>query len=143
VTPSPTPAASATPVPTQPPVNQDLNLTRGGDRYTINGTLVDEKTGAPVIGATIELDGQPVSVGPDGIFTVEAADGRHSLVASAPGYATVSTSVVVDGGALTEPLRLSMPSAADTPRPDGIPCCGLPLAALVLLIIGLYRHGRA
>ena len=143
ITPSPTPGASVTPVPTQPPVHRDLNLTPGGERYFVTGTLVDAKTGMPVDRVTITLDGELVIAGPDGTFSIEAADGAHSLIVSAPGYESINTSVIVAGGNLTETLKLSQIPAADSPRPGGIPCCGLPLAALVLLIIGLYRHGRA
>jgi hypothetical protein len=133
---------SPTPAPTQPPVRQDLNLTPGEAQYYITGTIADSITGMPLNGVMITLDGQPVTAGTDGTFSIEAADGTHSLIVSAPGYETINTSVIVAGGNLTEALKLSQVPAADSPRPDGIPCCGLPLAALVLLIIGLYRYGR-
>lgn len=143
VTPTLIPVVSPTPAPTQPPVHQDLNLTPGEAQYYITGTIADSITGMPLNGVMITLDGQPVTAGADGTFSIEAADGTHSLIVSAPGYETINTSVIVAGGNLTEALKLSQIPAADSPRPDGIPCCGLPLAALVLLIIGLYRHGRA
>ena len=143
VTPSPTPGTSVTPAPTQPPVRQDVNLTPGGEQYFVKGTLVDAKTGIPLNGATISLDEHLITVGTDGTFSIEAADGAHSMTVSAPGYETINVNVVVSGGNLTEALKLSQIPAADTPRSNGIPCCGFPMALLVLLIIGLYRYGRA
>ncbi|OPY29250.1 MAG: Transglutaminase-like superfamily protein [Methanocella sp. PtaU1.Bin125] len=142
-TPTQTPQASVTPVPTQPPDDDSLNVTPGETQHYVTGTIVDAVTGLPLTGVTMLLDGQPVAIGPDGTFSIGAADGAHALTVSVPGYATINTNVIVSGGNLTEALKLSQIPAADSSRPDGRPCCGLPLAALVLLIIGLYRYGRA
>lgn len=143
VTPTPTPISSVTPAPTQPPASDSLNVTPGGTQHYVTGTIADAVTGLPLTGVTMTLDGQPVATGPGGTFSIEATDGAHTLTVSAPGYVTINTNVVVSGGNLTEALKLSQITADDSPMPDGLPCCGLPLAALVLLIIGLYRYGRA
>ncbi len=139
VTPVPCPTASITPTPvaSQPVIGADLNVTTNDSRYFVNGTIIDGATGAPLKTATITLDGQPVLIDANGAFSIMVTDGNHSLSVNAPGYGTINIDVVVSGENVTENLKLIKI------RGSGIPGFEIILALLGLLIIGLYRHGRA
>jgi hypothetical protein len=145
VTPAPCPTASIIPAPgpSQPVIGADLNVTPGDGRYFVSGTIIDAVTGAPLKTATITLDGQPVAIEATGGFSIEAAEGVHSLSVKAPGYDTISIDVVVAGDNLTETLKLSRVQTGSGPRSNVIPGFEAILALSGLLIIGLYRHGRA
>jgi TonB-dependent starch-binding outer membrane protein SusC len=54
------------------------------------GRITDERTGAPVAGATISVKGAKINavIGPDGSFTISAPSNAQ-LVVSYIGYSTV------------------------------------------------------
>ena len=74
-------------------------------------------------GATVTLAGAALAAttGPDGAYTLAAVPfGAHTAVMTAPGYATLSSAVTVEGA---ETLDFSPPAAADYAVGDGGDTC--------------------
>ncbi|MBI2917432.1 MAG: carboxypeptidase regulatory-like domain-containing protein [Chloroflexi bacterium] len=78
---------------------------------TVSGRLGDA-SGQTVTGATLRVDGKPVTLGPDGAFKAQLAAGQHRLRAEAPGMTPVERAVVVFAG---KTQRLDLALASSTP----------------------------
>jgi hypothetical protein len=88
--------------------------------------VTDANTGDPVVGATVEADGNTTTTGisPDpatdaGIYFVPAGPGSQTVMASSPGYGTASDDANVVAGGLTR-LDLALPAGLLTFNPDPI-----------------------
>ena len=149
VTPTQWPGATATPAATPAPTQAattGVNVTPGGNAYYVSGVIVDAKTGARLRDATITFDGRPVMPDSAGSFTVPASNGTHTLVVSVPGYATGSVPVTVDGADVPIVFQVNEPATGGgtgTGWTVPIPGFGLAAALAGILIIALYRYGRA
>lgn len=60
---------------------------------TITGKVVDEKTGSPLAGAVVTLNGLKYVTGPDGTFSFSVKLGKYTVTVSVPGYETKTVSV--------------------------------------------------
>jgi len=60
---------------------------------TITGKVTDAKTGAPVAGATVTLDGLKYITGPDGTYSFSVKVGKYTVTVSMTGYETKTASV--------------------------------------------------
>jgi hypothetical protein len=66
---------------------------------TLTGTVRDARNGAPVAGATVAVNGDQVTTGPDGTYVIDALDpGAYTIVVSAPTYITASRQITLDPG---------------------------------------------
>jgi transglutaminase-like putative cysteine protease len=148
ITPTPAPAVNVTitPSPTASgdQVRNDTGLTdeTGIYTYNISGSVVDALNRATLNGVTLTLDGQPFQADVSGAFTIAAANGTHMLTISAPGYGNVSLTLTVAGGDVVQNVRLSQAAGSGTAKPQ-TPGFEIMTALAGLLIIALYRHGRA
>lgn len=94
--------------------------------------------------ATLTFDGQPFKAETQGAFTIAAANGTHTLAVTAPGYGSASLTMLVAGADVIQNVRLSQVTGNGTAKPSGTtPGFELITALAGLLIIALYRHGRA
>jgi hypothetical protein len=95
-------------------------------------------------GAIITFDGQPFPVDARGAFTITATNGTHILTVSAPGYGNASLTLTVAGADVVQNLRLTPVADNGQAKTSGTtPGFELITALAGLLIIALYRHGRA
>lgn len=79
------------------------------------GVILDGRSGAPVRGATVALDGGSVSTvtSVDGVFQLDLPAGTHAVVVSAEGYESQRIlDVVVEAGGLAQVSAVLMPSGA-------------------------------
>lgn len=60
---------------------------------TIAGRITDKTTGAPIVGATVKLDGLTYTTGSDRNYSFSVNVGNYTLTASMTGYVTNTTSV--------------------------------------------------
>lgn len=91
------PAASKLPTLWEENRNAMLNLPIAAALGGISGTVVSS-TGAPLTGAVITVSGNAMSTaarGPKAYFNKPSAPGTYTITASAPGYKSVSATVVV------------------------------------------------
>lgn len=67
---------------------------------TVSGTITDEDTGEPLIGATVQVEGTSLGTATalDGSFSFEAETGEHTLVISYVGYIKKEIDVDVKDG---------------------------------------------
>ena len=93
-------------------------------------------------GAVILLDGQPILLDAGGAFSIPAINGTHLLTVSAPGYGNATVTLTVAGTDVVQNVRLSQVAGGSTAKPMS-PGFELFAALTGLLIIALYRHGRA
>jgi hypothetical protein len=148
---TPTPGVNATVTPTLAPsaiiVNNDTNVTAatGKATYNITGRITDAAYKAVSADATASLDGQRLTIDPQGGFCVEVANGTHELTISAPGFGSKSFTLTVSGADIVKDVQLSMETTGNSGGKSGSFVPGFEaIAALIgLLIIGLYRYGRA
>ncbi len=110
------------------PIDIELSTTfPGGDPGsgpgTISGTIIDSDTGTPIVGATVQLfDGTTLTAtdvsDSSGDYTMSVSDdGTYMVSASAPGYASSSTNVIVDLDANPDVTGINLqldPSAVTT-----------------------------
>jgi len=60
---------------------------------TITGKVTDEKTGKPIVGATVTLDGLKYITGPEGAYSFSVKVGKYTVSVSMTGYETKTASV--------------------------------------------------
>lgn len=75
-----------------------MNSSSGSDSGTITGRVVDQKTGEPLIGANVFLEGTLTgsAADGDGVFTIAGvAPGRYTIIASYLGYERATKTVTV------------------------------------------------
>ena len=91
-------------------VNVKAFLHRGG----VPGTVVDDETGEPIAGASIETTGAPPArSGRDGAFSlVKVPAGLAMVTAAAKGYASGQRTVDVIGGEQSEPVEIRLKRSA-------------------------------
>lgn len=149
ITPRPMPNATAAPTtmpqPTQT-INNDVNVTQNDGLYYVSGVVADARTGARLRNATVTFDGKQVTVDATGSFIFRAPNGTYTLVVSVPGYATGSMPVTVSGSDVSRVIQVSEPvTGGETKSGWPIPVPGFSFAAALagLLLIALYRYGRA
>lgn len=152
---TPTPGASASPNATASPVPGDTGtatgssgtLTGDGKVYYITGMVLDEKTGARISDAAVLIDGTPVKIDSSGAFAVNVTSGNHTVSVTAPGYGNGSITVTVADKDVPVILNMLKAEPGKTSNTAGlpIPAPGFGLAAVLagILIVALYRYGRA
>ncbi len=78
---------------------KDDSHSRGG-LGQVRGRVVDDKTGKPISGARVSVDGRGDTTDQSGGFGVSGVSaGRHSVIVGKPGYSSESSSVEVKNGA--------------------------------------------
>lgn len=148
LTPTPIPGINETvspsPVPSSDAINDSTNLTgeTGYCKYNISGSVTDALSKVMPAGTVILLDGQPILLDADGAFSIPAINGTHLLTVSAPGYGNATVTLTVAGTDVVRNVRLSQ-VAGDSTTKQKSPGFELFAALTGLLIIALYRHGRA
>lgn len=82
---------------------------------TINGIVVDDRTGQPLKGVLLYVENQPVFTesGEDGRFSLALPRGRYSMAASLIGYALLRTPIEVTANPTT-PLTIRLAEGAGT-----------------------------
>jgi hypothetical protein len=113
--------------------------------YNLTGRVVDAGTMAALDTVVLSLDGLPIQVDMYGAFASSVVNGTYTLTASAPGYANASFTLTIAGADAEQDVHLNPVTRGSTggkPWP-GIPGFGLATAIAGLLIIALYRYGRA
>ncbi|KZE68815.1 peptidase S8 [Fictibacillus phosphorivorans] len=75
-------------------------------RGTLSGTIINERTGEPVAGATVMLMEDaaiaPVQTNEDGSYEIDAYEGEYTLKVLAPSYYGQELSVTISGGETTQ-----------------------------------------
>jgi transglutaminase-like putative cysteine protease len=154
VTPAPSPAMNATPTATPTatpsssgtgtPENPDVTGGATGGWYNISGSVVDAGNHAAISGAIVTFDGKSYPADSPGAFSIPAANGTHTLTVSAPGYGNASLTLTVAGADVIRDIRLNQATGGGQTKSSGTtPGFELITALAGLLIITLYRHGRA
>ena len=91
----------STPIPTSAPPPKSASIT---------GRIIDVRTGEPVQGVAINIDGKIATTGANGEYELTVDAGKHSLSASKSGYEPLTRSVIVqDEGTM---LDLSLKSSS-------------------------------
>ncbi|WP_426574008.1 carboxypeptidase regulatory-like domain-containing protein [Aquihabitans sp. McL0605] len=95
---------------------------------SVTGVVTDQNS-SPISGATVETSGASTTTDATGTYTLaNLSGGEHEVVASAPGKAQVSHSVIVTpGGTVTQSFQLSPPgqvAGTITESPSGTPIAG-------------------
>ena len=82
---------------------------------TINGSVIDDRTGQPLKGVLLYVENEPVftETAEDGRFSLTLAPGRHSIAASLIGYALLRTPIDVRPNSTT-PLIIRLAEGAGT-----------------------------
>ncbi len=148
LTPTPVPiineTVSPSPVPSSDAINDSTNLTGepGYRKFNISGSLADVLSKVTPAEVAILLDGQPILLDADGAFSIPAINGTHLLTVSAPGYGNATVTLTVAGTDVVQNVRLSQVAGDSTAKPKS-PGFELFAALTGLLIVALYRHGRA
>jgi hypothetical protein len=148
VTPLPLPGTSGTvspsPAPSSDTVNNSMNTTGETDhrKYNISVSVADVLSKVKPEAVIVLLDGQPVLPDAAGAFSMPAINGTHLLTVSAPGYANASITLTIAGADVVQNVRLDQLAGGSTAKPQS-PNFELFAALTGLLIIALYRHGRA
>ncbi len=77
----------------------EQSSSNNGDNGTITGSILDNKTGEPVIGASVHLENTKTSVGTDqfGYYTIAVPKGRHTLSIQSIGMKDTKREIVVYG----------------------------------------------
>jgi len=70
-----------------------VTLPRPVGPATITGKVTDAKTGAPILGATVKLNGLAYITGPDGTYSLKVTVGDYKLTVTMTGYEAKTTSV--------------------------------------------------
>jgi hypothetical protein len=110
--------------------------------YNISGSVIDALNKATLNGAILTIDGQPFQADASGAFTIAAANGTHMLTVSVPGYGNVSLTLTIAGADVVQNVQMSQAAGNSTAKPQ-TPGFEIITALAGLLIIALYRHGRA
>jgi hypothetical protein len=108
----------------------------------VSGHVTDARTGRPLAGVVVAIEGQPLVVESDaeGRFSINVPFGQHVVTASLVGYAMVRQSIAVTDGSLA-PLTIQLSEGAGayeehvTVSGSRVPDAGTPPAAAAL-------HGR-
>lgn len=147
-TPTLIPTANATITPTLMPGDNSTQQVPGGTgtadnaTYNISGSVIDALNKATLNGAILTIDGQPFQADASGAFTIAAANGTHMLTVSVPGYGNVSLTLTIAGADVVQNVQMSQAAGNSTAKPQ-TPGFEIITALAGLLIIALYRHGRA
>ena len=75
----------------------------------IRGTVRDALTGEPVAGARVSVDGDEALTDEDGSFALRVVEGRHDLIASAPGFFDVTVPDVAVSADAPAPVEVELP----------------------------------
>lgn len=95
-----------------------LSATASAQTQNVSGIVIDDRTGEPIKGALIYVEGASAYTETDatGHFTVMVPRGRQTITASVIGYALLSTDVDVADAPLDMTFRLSEGAGAYTER---------------------------
>ena len=114
-------------------------------RYAVSGYIVDAASGGPVASAELFISNATTTlrepVASAGHWSVELANGTYTVTATAPGYGSNSTALVV-AGAPAGPLLLALPEAptvTSTAPPSPLP----PTAGMLLPFLPSAAVGAA
>lgn len=77
----------------------------------VAGKIIDEKSGEPVIGATIRIGSSGTVTGTDGSFMLALPAGNYTALVSSVGYGTKEISGIEIGSAQTFPLQVMLRQA--------------------------------
>jgi hypothetical protein len=85
---------------------------------TVNGVVIDDRTGTPISAVTVYVENQPGVAETDaaGRFSLVVPPGRHTIVASVIGYALLRSDIDVAAAPLEMTIRLSEGAGAYTER---------------------------
>lgn len=62
----------------------------------VSGVVRDRESGAPLVGASVSLDGNSTRTGIDGVFVFDVPAGRYVLKVRMWGYSPYTEEIVVD-----------------------------------------------
>ena len=78
----------------------------------ITGKVTDAKTGLPVAGATVKINGYQATTGSNGVYSLNVSEGTYTLMVSMTGYETKTVSVnAPEKKTYTVDVSLTPPSA--------------------------------
>ncbi|HUV33903.1 MAG TPA: carboxypeptidase regulatory-like domain-containing protein, partial [Candidatus Desulfaltia sp.] len=113
-----------------PGETKDVHATLSESSSTITGTVTDAKTGNPINGATIKVNGEQATTDSGGSFSLSVKAGTYTMTITQQGYKTSTNPITVDPGTTKNvPMIISSAGLPLVPIAAGIG--GIVIVAIV------------
>jgi len=113
-----------------PGETKDVHATLSESSSTITGTVTDAKTGNPINGATIKVNGEQATTDSGGSFSLSVKAGIYTMTITQQGYKTSTNPITVDPGTTKNvPMIISSAGLPLVPIAAGIG--GIVIVAIV------------